>query len=125
MFEKASRLKLRFPSNKGNLSVEDLWDLNLTQLNTLAKGLKKQLKESQEDDFLIEKSEEDTNIKLQFDIVIKVLQTKLTEKRARETKEANKATKEKLLQILEKKKHEEFESMSQEDLMKKINELDV
>ncbi len=44
MFEKASRLKLRIATAMGQLTVEDLWDLNLATLNAIAKGLNKQLK---------------------------------------------------------------------------------
>lgn len=28
MFKQASKMKLRFATSKGNLSVEDLWDLS-------------------------------------------------------------------------------------------------
>ena len=76
MFEKASKIKLRFPSSKGMLTTEDLWDLNLQQLNSLAKDLNKKVKESAEHDFLEVKSDSDTITKLQFDIVIQVLTKK-------------------------------------------------
>ncbi|MFA5457111.1 MAG: hypothetical protein WC261_05690, partial [Synergistaceae bacterium] len=59
MFEKATRMKLRIATGKGNLSVEDLWDLNLAQLNEVAKGLNRRVKELGEEDFLkVEKKEE-------------------------------------------------------------------
>jgi len=76
MFEKASKIKLRFPSSKGMLTTEDLWDLSLQQLNGLAKDLNKKVKESAEHDFLEVKSDSDTITKLQFDIVIQVLTKK-------------------------------------------------
>ena len=44
IFEKASRLQLRFASTKGSLSVEDLWGLSLESLDTLAKAVNKQIK---------------------------------------------------------------------------------
>ena len=45
MFEQASRLKLRFKVEgiNGNLSTEDLWDLNINQVDTLAVALKREL----------------------------------------------------------------------------------
>ncbi len=120
MFEKASRLKLRFQSSKGNLSTEDLWDLNLQQLNTVAKSLNKKLKESEEDDFLEEKSEEDTITKLKFDIVLSVLETKKNENKLHREESKKRVEKQKILEILAKKQDESLENMSEEDLKKEL-----
>ena len=49
IFEQASRLKLTFSTNKGQLSVEHLWDLSLDSLDTLAKGVNRELKASEEE----------------------------------------------------------------------------
>ena len=76
MFEKASRLKLRFASTRGGLSVEDLWDLSLANLNGLAKGINKAIKASEEEDFLKEAKKTDTEAKLAFEIVLHILNTK-------------------------------------------------
>lgn len=35
MYKQASKMKLRFATSKGNLSVEDLWDLSLPALDRL------------------------------------------------------------------------------------------
>lgn len=123
MFEKAARLKLRFDSRVGNLSVEDLWDLPLTKLNDLAKSLNKQTKESKEEDFLEEKSSEDTITQLKFDIVLHILKTKKDEKEAKNQAAAKKAEREKILEILSKKKEEALISLDEETLNKRLEEL--
>ena len=123
MFRKASRTKLRFRTSKGYLSTEDLGDLTLQNLNSLAKSLKKKLREDDEEDFLEEKSEEDTATKLQFDIVLHVLETKKEENKARKDAVGKKAEKQKLMGALEKKQDKSLEDLSEEELIKKIDEL--
>ena len=124
MFEKCSRKKLRFVSDKGLLTAEDLWDLNLNQLNAIAKKLNKDLKNAAEEDFLEGAGKEDTLLKLSFDIVLHVLNTKKEEAEKRKTAAEKKAEKEKLLDMLDKKKNQSLESLSEEELKKKIEELD-
>lgn len=48
MFKQASKMKLRFATSKGNLSVEDLWDLSLTEL--LAKKQSEKMESMSEDE---------------------------------------------------------------------------
>lgn len=123
MFEKATRLKLRFESRVGNLSVEDLWDLPLTKLNDLAKSLNKQIKESKEEDFLEEKSSEDTVTQLKFDITFHILKTKKDEKEAKNLASAKKAEREKIMEILSKKQDDALENLDEESLRKRLEEL--
>lgn len=124
MFEKASRLKLRFDSDKGLLHVEDLWDLPLQGLNVIAKGLNKELKSSEEEDFLEEKSAGDRIIKLKFDIVLHIIKTKKSEAEKRADASEKRARKEKLMNILEKKQDAGLEEKSEKDLIKEIKDLE-
>lgn len=122
MFEKASREKIRFNSVKGNLTVEDLWDLPLTSLNTLAKGINKKLKMESEEDFL-EESKKDDVLQLQFDLVIHVIKTRQEENKKAKLKLDNKKKKEKILAILAKKQDDSMEQKSEADLLKELEEL--
>jgi hypothetical protein len=124
MFEKASRLKLRFETSKGILFVEDLWDLSLTDLNKIAKSYNKTIKESEEEDFLREVTKEDKVTKLKFDIVLHILTIKKEEKEAAAKREEKKAKKQKILEILAKKQDETLEGKSEEELLKELEELD-
>ena len=83
MFEKASRSKLRFSTSRGLLSAEDLWDLPLQALNTIAKAINKLVKSIGEDSFIEEKSSEDTVLDLQFELVKYIIKVKLNEKSSR------------------------------------------
>ena len=92
-FKEASKQKLRFSTPKGTLSTEQLWDLSLVDLDTLAVDLNTKYEESKGKSYLEKRTTKDKNIKLQFDIVLDILQTKVAEMEAateaRETKEHN------------------------------------
>ena len=123
MFEKASRLKVRYATGKGNVTTEDLWDFNLSQLNELAKGLNKQHKAFDEDDFLKVENKEKGLVKLKFDIVLKVLRTKQDEAKASLDRKANAEKKQKFLAALEAKRDQGIGELSVEELEAKIAEL--
>lgn len=123
MFDKATRIKLRFSTDRGTLSVEDVWDLNLTQLNTLAKSLNRKNKEAAEEDFLSTKSEVDTLDKLRFDIVIYILETKKAENVARDEAKNKKAKREEIMTIIQQKQVEAQKGKSIEELMKELDAL--
>lgn len=123
MFEKASRMKLRFQTNRGALTTEDLWALSLEDLNALAKSLNKACKEIAEEDFLKVAKPENAEFKLRFDIVLHILNTKKAEKELRELAADKKARKEKLMEILARQEDASLEKLSPEELRKKIEEL--
>ena len=119
-FEKASRLKLRFQTPKGYVSTEDLWDMSLQSLNTVAKDLNKKVKESSEVDFLEEKSVEDDLTKLQFDVVIHVMDVKKHEQKAKLEAATKKAEREKIMGVLAKKQDDALENLTEEELKQKL-----
>ncbi len=123
LFEKATRQKLKFNTPRGVLRTEDLWDLPLTQLNTLAKKLKKELKADAEEDFLADVSTEDATLKLMFDVVLYILTVKKDEKVARDNAQAKKAEKQKLLKLLGDAQDEELKKLTPAQLQAKIDAL--
>ena len=122
MFEKASRQKLRFSTPKGMLTTEDLWDLSLQQLNVVAKDLNKKIKSSQEEDFLDEPTAEDTHAKLQFDIVKHIMDIKKEMQRKAVEASAKKVQRDRILELISKKKDNELEGLSVEQLTSKLDE---
>lgn len=52
MFEMASQFKFRYPYKVGLITTEDLWDLSLTQLDTVYKALSKEMRILQDGDSL-------------------------------------------------------------------------
>lgn len=121
MFEQGVRNKLRFEYNQGNLlNMEDLYDLRLTggtvSLNVLAKGLNKQLKEEEEESFVVQKSKSNVTLQLKFDIVKHIIEVKLEEAEVAKNASVNKAKREKIMSILANKEDEALLNMSKEDL---------
>lgn len=122
MFEKASRFKLRF-AYKGLSSVEDLWDLPVTDLDTIYKGLNARLKAQAEESLLGEKSQADTVLGLKIDIVKYIVSVKLSDQKAQENRQLKAAYKQKLLGIKAEKQDAELRDLPVEDIDKLLNDL--
>jgi len=115
-FKQATKQKLRFQTNKGVLSVEQLWDLSLTDLDSLAVSLQEAYENSKGKSFLTKKSTKDATIKLQFDVCLDILQTKVEETEAAKELAENKAHNQKILQLIAEKKDDELKGKSVKQL---------
>lgn len=129
MYKKASRIKLRVTTKYGNLAVEQLWDLKLTDLATIIKNLAEQKKKfnnnSEELAFLdgITTNKEEELINLQFEIVKDVYITKQAESQEAVNAREKKKELQRLEEILAKKKDAELENLSVEELEKRIKSM--
>ena len=122
IFEYATRNKVRF-SFRGLISVEDLWDLSLTNLDSIYKDLKKQSKQYEEESLLNIKNQEDELLNVQIEIVKYIVSVKLAEKESREKALAKKAQKQKIMSIIAAKQDEALQNSSIDDLQKMLDEL--
>ena len=123
MFEKATRLKVRF-NYRGICSVEDLWDLSLTGLDTIYKNLNAEVKAQEGESLLTTKSKENELLGLKIEIVKHIFEVKQKERKLREEAIERAEMKQKLLGIKAEKEDEELRSMPKEELDKRIAELD-
>ena len=122
LFINATRNKVRFPF-KGMISVEDLWDLSLTNLDSIYKTLNKQVKQSEEESLLTTKPNVDTELEVQIAIVKHIVSVKLAEKEAAEKASAKKTQKQKIMSIIATKENEALQNSSIDDLKKMLDEL--
>lgn len=123
IFEYATRNKVRFPF-KGLISVEDLWDLSLTNLDSIYKTLNKQVKQSEEESLLATNVSVDTELEVQIAIVKHIVSVKLREQEVREKMAIKKAQKQKIMSIIATKENEALQNSSVDDLRKMLDELE-
>lgn len=123
MFKQASRMKLRFATSKGNLSVEDLWDLSLPVLDKSAVSYDEELAKSPRKSFISNDSPKNDELELKFNIVKDIITDKLKEKVDRDRAKQKAAEKAKLLDLLDKKQSEKLENLSEEELRQRLAEL--
>lgn len=122
IFIKASREKMRFPY-KGLTTVEDLWDLPVTELDKIYKSLNAKAKQAQEESLLEVKSSEDEELTAQIEIIKYIVSVKLEEKKAAEMAKERKEQKQKIMSILASKQDEALQGKSIEELEKMLDEL--
>lgn len=135
IFEVATRKKLRFSSVKGELTVEQLWDLPLlilsstrdvkADLDTIARGINTELKGVSEESFVAVKPDpRKADLETKLEVVKHIIGVKLTEKAAAEKKAENAEKRRKLLDALASKEDQALATLSKDDILKQLAELD-
>lgn len=125
MYKEALQKKLRFTTGKGNLTTEDLFDLNLEALDNLALTLDKMVQESPRKSFIRAANPKSELLELKFNIVKDVINTKLAEAAAKVEAKDKAAKKAQLVEILARKQAQSLENLSEEELQKRIAELSI
>lgn len=123
LFIWATRNKVRFPF-KGNLAVEDLWDLSVTDLDKIFKSLKALEKKASEESLLHEKSKEDAVLSNKIEIVKFIVSVKLDEREKAKKAAENREKKQKIMELIAKKDNEAMENMSKADLLKMLDDME-
>ena len=124
MFDKATRLKIRFETSRGQITVEDLWDLPLTSsankpnLDDIAKGLHREIRNSAETASFVAPVSGAVNeeLQLKFDVVKHVIEVRVAERNAAAEAAKRRETKQRLLEIIAMKEDESLRGKSLEEL---------
>ncbi len=116
MYKEALQKKLRFKTNKGLISTEDLFDLSLQNLNTLAIMLDKKVSEAPKKSFIEELPAEENDDELRFNIVKDVINTKLKARKDNMDKAQVDARNKRIAELIAKKEDEALENKSIEEL---------
>lgn len=123
MFVTATRNKFRFPF-RGQISVEDLWDLPVENLDSVYKTLNSQVKKAKEESLLNTKSREDEIIEMQIEIVKYIVSVKQDEAAKKVAAKEKKARKQRILEVLAAKEDADLQNKSPEELQAMLSELD-
>jgi hypothetical protein len=114
IYKEASKLKLRFSTEKGLLSVEQLWDLSQSQLSTAIKAVKKILVKDNDDElsFLETNIVVDTENQLRFDILKDIYMSKKDEADKIRNIASVKAHNRRIDELIAMKQESELQNMS-------------
>ena len=124
LFETASKTKLRFSSNKGMITSEDLWDLSLADLDEMARETYKRVRDDMDHvSFVRPVSKVDSTDLLRLDILKRVIEVKMEERDAAEKTVLQNAKKQRILNIMAEKEDENLKGASLEDLRQMLAEL--
>lgn len=115
LFEKASRAKLRYDTTRGQLAVDDLWDLPLAALNRVAVALHDQLK-NESVSYLDDAPKANETLQLKFDVAKYVIDVRKTEIKERLDAQTKTETKQKIMGIIARRKDAALEEKPIEEL---------
>ena len=116
MYKEALQKKLRFKTNKGMITTEDLFDLSLQNLNTLAIMLDKKISEAPKKSFIEELPAEENDYELRFSIVKDVINIKLKARKDNINRAQIDARNKRIAELIAKKEDEALENKSIEEL---------
>ena len=121
IFETASRKKFRF-NYRGLITVEDLFDLNKTQINEIYQSLSASMKAS-EVTLLHIASDEDRDLLTKIEIVKFIFNEKVVQENAVLKAKETIAKKQRIMEAIVKKEGENLDNTPIEDLQIMLNDL--
>ena len=122
MFEIAARNKFRFPY-KGQVSVEDIWDLGVEELDKIFKQLNSQVKQATEESLLTTKTAGDEVLTVKIGIIKHIVAVKLAETEAKRQAHEKREKKQKILAIISQKQDSALHDKSVEELTAMLDNL--
>lgn len=132
IYKFAAQNNLRFPSKRGELTVEQLFQLPLKSqsgcdLDTIAKSINAQLKSATEESFVEDTSADPRKhaLTVSLEIVKDVIATKQAENRANVARVTRAMDRKKILDAIAAKKDAQLTQASLEELEQKLAALDV
>lgn len=129
LFEQATRQALRFPSARGPLTTEQLWELPLQakngfDLDNTAKAINAELRDEKEESFVdTGTSPARATLELKLEILKHIIAVKKAENTAARDQAARRAEKQRLLEIMQGKKDEALTNLSIEEIQARIDAL--
>lgn len=130
LFEIASRQKWRFATSRGELTVENLWDLPLQatgnpSLNSVAVGINSTLKSFADDSFVepSKASKEQLVLAQKLELVKHIIAVRIAENKARVDAAAKQSEIRKLEEILAQKRETALTNLDEAELEKRLAEL--
>lgn len=126
IFELAARGKIRFASKRfASLTVEDLFDLNLRELDDIAKGINRSINSEKEESFLSEnKNPVQKDLQLRLEILKYVINVLETEQKARMEAASKAAKRQKLIDSLAQAEDRENAQKTPEQIRAELAALD-
>lgn len=115
IFEYAVRRKLRFPY-KGQISAEDLFDLNEKELDSIYKSLKREENKGNEESLMSQKTLVDNDTVVKIEIVKYVFTKKVAEKEAAKNAEEKRKKRQEIMDALNQSEAAALRSKTPEEL---------
>ena len=120
-------MQLRWNTNKGALTSEDLWQLSLNDLDTMAQGVNEDLRKEGKESFLPPTTNKPakpaTHNDLRLDILKHIIGVKFQEQTERQSRAQTLAKIARLKELAANKEDEQFAAKSLDEINKEIAEL--
>ncbi len=117
VFERAAREKTRIPY-RGMCSVEDLWDLSVQKLDGIFQTVNAKRKTEKEESLLGPKTSGTSELALQVAIIRRIVEVKLAEAAAADTRELQRQKNAMIDGILASKDEAKLRDMTEEELIR-------
>lgn len=130
LFILATRKAYRFPSVRGDLTIEQLWDLPLLarnnfDLDSVARAVNFGLRALGEESFVEKADTQKTDASAKLEVVKFIIATKQAEEKASVMRAERALERRKILDAIATKEERELSSASKDDLLKQLEELDT